>query len=131
MLTKTVEAAGLAEYLYFWILALIRVFIFILPFLIVAIWRKHPVLTFLIAIGIVFASAVHTELLMVDQAEMIYGQMDPQTKSKATLEAINAGLLELIVFVPSLLIFQWCVRWFVKRQENASGQDNASDSHSP
>ena len=60
------------------ILALIAVIsLFFVPFFIVGFWRSRPILAFIVATLVIFATLFGGGIIKTFQAMMIYGESDP------------------------------------------------------
>ena len=83
--------------------------VFFIPCLIVGLWRKRPVLSFILASLVMFITLVVPTIIKTLQAMVIYGEGDPQLVAGLISQAIVAVILSLVIYLPLLFLFQWFI----------------------
>lgn len=97
------------------VLILIYLFSFILPVLIVCLWKSRPLLAFLMASVVLFIAWVTPGVIRTYQAMQIYGARDPQLMAGGISETIVTTLLAMFIGLPLLALIQWVARRHYKR----------------
>jgi len=80
--------------------------VFLIPCLIVGLWKSRPVLAFIVAtiiLSVTLAAPILLEVIVT------YKQGDPELTADLISQAIVATTLMIIIFIPILFLFQWLV----------------------
>ena len=89
----------------------------IVPFLIVGLWRKRPIRSFIVATIIAIILHIIVIIAQLFLIMMRYGQGDPQLMAGIISEALTNSILILIVYLPILLLFQWIIRRVYRKKD--------------
>jgi len=92
------------------LITLLYLFALIAPFLIVAVWKKQPVFSFIVAILAFVALKIIPSSIAAFRIMSIYGNADPEIFAEVIARKITSTLLLLIIMVPLLLLFQNFIR---------------------
>jgi len=94
----------------FLLLALIGLIITLfIPCLIVAFWKKRPVLAFIVATIVMWLTLAAPGIIKTIQAIMIYGNQNSQLAAGGISESIISVMPALIICIPVLWVFQWFI----------------------
>ena len=81
-----------------------------LPFAIVGLWKKRPVVAFIIAALLSYLMLVLPGLVQTFQAMMIYGSGDPELMAGGISYAFVRAALQMPIILPLLALFQFALR---------------------
>lgn len=93
-----------------------------IPILIVVLWRKRPIVSFIVASLVAFLTVITPMIMKIFQAMVIYGEGDPQLMAGMISVAIVNATLSLIIILPILFIIQ---RIALRRSANKAARDPA------
>lgn len=105
-------------------LLLLAILIIILPFSIVGLWRKRPVLAFILAALILVLPLPVLGMVKTFQAMMIYGTGDPQLMAGGISQAMTSTSLTVPIGLPILALFQWGVRRLTRKVDSREDVEN-------
>lgn len=94
--------------------------IFLIPSLIVIIWKRRPVWAFALASIILYLTVAAPRIIGTFQAMAIYGTGDPELMAGGISSALVEGLFTLPILLPVLALIQWAARRRYKRGQALS-----------
>ena len=93
-------------------------------FMIVGLWRKRPILAFVLAALILVFPLPLIGMVKTFQAMMIYGTGDPQLMAGGIAQAMMSTSLTVPIGLPLLALFQWSVRRLTKSRSSKADVEN-------
>ena len=98
---------------------IVALILFLIPFAIVGLWKKRPIIALICAAILSFLLMVLPGLIQTFQAMMIYGTGDPQLMAGGISRALASAMVGLIFTLPLLIGFQLIARYIWKRKAGA------------
>ena len=99
-------------------------FLLVISFLIVGLWRKRPIWAFIIAALILVLPSPIIGLIKTFQAVAIYGSSDPQLMAGGIREAYASSNYIIVFGLPLLALFQWGIRRLTRKRDSKEAVEN-------
>ena len=89
---------------------LLAILFLALPFAIVGIWKKRPIIALIIAAILSYFMLALPGLIQTFQAMAIYGSRDPQLLAGGISHALATAALQMTIILPLLALLQFALR---------------------